>query len=136
MDRVTEKDERFIRCLTEDTILNHISGSSYEMQALWVKGKRRVKGSNLLSEPARRHHDVYPEIHGRHCELHVWVRAERAGISLKGGTLYITGANARNRNVMANTAPCKHCRFVLQENTKISALVYYKDGILVKETWK
>ena len=105
------------------------------MLSLYVKGKTRILGSNKLTNPAHISHSRYPLIHGRHAELHVWVQAEKFGINLKGGTLYVTGTTAKeHKNRMQTTKPCKHCSFVLRENTNISSLVYLQHGDLVKES--
>lgn len=107
------------------------------MVALWVKGKRRIYGCNMLNDPGHLKSDLYPKIAGRHAELHVSILAKcmgSLGQELRGGTLYIAGVRStRSRNVMSNTSPCKYCRELLTD-TKIKYLVYFVDGQLVKET--
>lgn len=110
---------------------NHKSGCSYEMAAVYIKGKRRIIGKNRLTSPAHLKHDIYPYMAGQHAELNVVIRATSR---LRGGTLYITGVRAsRSRNQMLNTRPCKYCMHVLLTSTDINAIVFFQDGIMVKE---
>lgn len=112
-------------------LIDHVSGCSYEMAAMWVKGSRYIVGKNRLTSPAHLKHPHYPKIHGRHCETHVVLLAPER---LRGGTLYITGVrSSRNRNQMLTTKPCKHCMKVILTDTDIRTLVYWHEGEMVKE---
>jgi deoxycytidylate deaminase len=103
------------------------------MVAAYVRGKRRVYGTNRLDDPASVHSGHYPERCGRHAEQNIIELCERNGIELRGGTMYVLGVtNNASRNVMRNTAPCRYCRPVLNQ-TRIRRLVYISDGNYVKE---
>lgn len=102
------------------------------MAACWIKGKRRIIGRNRLTDPARLKRSYYTEIHGRHCELHVVLKSQWLGQSLKGGTLYVTGVRSKNGRLMSTTEPCRHCRKLIAE-TQIKYLVYWRDHTLIKE---
>lgn len=110
---------------------DHRSGCSYEMAAVYIKGKRRIIGKNRLTNPAHLKHEIYPKIAGMHAELAAVLQSTT---HLKGGTLYVTGVRAtRSRNQMLNTRPCKYCMHVLLTSTDINSIVFFKDGIMVKE---
>lgn len=129
MSDLTNRDSIAVRNLLARAFF-HSSGGSYDMVAMFVKGKRRVIGYNRLNDPASVHCDGYKAINGRHAELNVKELCERAGIDMRGGTLYIVGV--RGVNQMLNTAPCEMCRGWLND-TKIKRFVYFNEGQLIKE---
>lgn len=104
------------------------------MAAAWVKGSRRVVGRNQNRVRGHLKHDIYPEFMGRHCELHVILECNRHKIEMSGGTLYVVGIRRnRQRNIMANTKPCKYCTEMIAKHTSIRSIVYISDDVIVKE---
>lgn len=121
MHKLTNRD---IQNLTKaiDLALDHNSGGSYNMIALWVKGSNVVVGNNILKRPAYPQNDTYPEICGFHAELDLY---KKMGNTMRGGTVYVGGRKARSNSIMINTKPCIYCANLLHEtNTNWVVYIY------------
>lgn len=107
--------------------LEHNSGGSYNMFAIWVKGSQVKIGKNALKRAAKAESELYPEICGFHAELDLY----RQHPEMRGGTLYVAGRKNRSNAIMLNTKPCEYCSALLA-GTRVNWVVYLKNGIFVK----
>lgn len=91
--------------------VDHSSGGSYDMAAMWCKGSRAVTGVNRLHRKASTITGGYPEVCGQHAELNLWAN----GIH-RGGVVYVAGRLAGSGARMMSTVPCVYCAALLTQS--------------------
>lgn len=110
-----------------DLALDHSSGGSYNMVALWVKGSNVIAGNNILKRLARHENETYPEICGFHAELDLYKKSP----NMRGGTIYVGGRKRTSNSIMINTKPCEYCATLLM-TTKVNWVVYLHKSRFIK----
>lgn len=111
--------------------MDHQSGGSYNMVALWGWRSMRKAGFNDLHRSALTISDTYPPICGVHAELDLWRVAKgrrgSAGGGLAGGTVAVVGFRARSGALMLNTKPCDYCAALLSQ-CQVKNVLFALDG--------
>lgn len=121
----TKRDYTFF-ARTQLAAVQHSSGGSFDMVALYVKGSTHSWGFNKLRRSAAVTDSTYPEIMGMHAELDLYRRSIKSS-----GTVYIAGNHHKSGTPLVNSGPCLYCAAILKAACVRYVVFVYK-GVIVK----